>query len=437
MLSFLHQLGKRSYSAQSSMVRSESSDSTRSRPTTRKTPDSASIAPSLTPPTSHTDTASESADLNMEPKPPQRSSERLRKAPHSIDNYNENVLSGSAKRTTRRKRETNYDRTVSGETLVGASVESHEQFVRDSVQILDREWSLGALPGDDLKSSLEDEKGRKRRKSTRLDVLQKAMSLVEKTKSVLGKRRRETFDDGVGKRQTRTGGRRENLRPMGFVTSTIEGPVTKRARLADDSCVKSLASSSDSERKLARRPRIKRWLGQGLYVGQDRNFDPRLTETKNRLKQSTGKCSNSQQSTLLPLPMFAGERTLDLGRNFKLPFDVFSPLPPGQPRPEEWKKTHKSKSGSKSAGDFTNIQIQMSSSGMLQIYGRSPNPLSRRPASAPRRPAAMKTVSIVSCSTNVTTPIVILVLTTALIAVLKDCVSDVRLEVNTISASRS
>lgn len=325
------------------MVRSDSSDSARSRPTTRKTLDSASTAPSLTPPTSHTDTASESADLTMKPKPTQRSSERLRKAPHSVDNYNEGVLCGSAKRATRTKPETNDSRTVSGETLVGAGVESQKQFLRESVQILDREWSLGALPGDDLKASLEEEKGPKRRKSTRLDALQKAMNMVEKTKSVLGKRGRETFDNGVGKLQTRNGERSGNLRPMGFVTSTIEGPVTKRARLADELCVKSLASSSDNERKFARRPRIKRWLSQGLYVGQDRDFDPKLTETKNKLKQST-KRSNTQKRTLLPLPMFAGERTLDLGRNFKLPFDIFSPLPPGQPRPEEWKKTHKSRS---------------------------------------------------------------------------------------------
>ena len=29
------------------------------------------------------------------------------------------------------------------------------------------------------------------------------------------------------------------------------------------------------------------------------------------------------------------------GRDFKLPFDVFSPLPAGQPKPDEWKKVNK------------------------------------------------------------------------------------------------
>ncbi|MCJ1469888.1 hypothetical protein MMC07_008532 [Pseudocyphellaria aurata] len=318
------------------MVRSDSSDSARSRHTIRKTPDSASTAPSLTPTTSHTDIASESADSTVKPSPPQRSSERLRKMPQSIKNYNENVLSGSARISTRRNRETNDSCTVSSEIIVGATVGSKEPFLGERAHILDREWSLGVLPMDDLKSSSKEREGPTRRKSTRLDAIQKAMKTVEKTKSVLGKRGRENFDI-----QTRNGEKRENLRPLGFVTSAIEGPVAKRARLANDSCVKSLASSSDNERILAIRPRMKHWLGQGLYVGQDRNFDPKLTEAKNRLKQSTGKRSNSRQRAFLPFPMFAGERMLNLGRNFKLPFDVFSPLPPGQPRPEEWKKTHK------------------------------------------------------------------------------------------------
>jgi histone-lysine N-methyltransferase ASH1L len=40
--------------------------------------------------------------------------------------------------------------------------------------------------------------------------------------------------------------------------------------------------------------------------------------------------------------MFAGERLLQTGRDFQLPFDIYSPLPPGQPKPNEWRKTNKS-----------------------------------------------------------------------------------------------
>jgi histone-lysine N-methyltransferase ASH1L len=40
--------------------------------------------------------------------------------------------------------------------------------------------------------------------------------------------------------------------------------------------------------------------------------------------------------------MFKGARLLKNGRDYQLPFDIFSPLPPGQPKPDEWRKTNKS-----------------------------------------------------------------------------------------------
>ncbi|KAJ5469527.1 hypothetical protein N7539_009145 [Penicillium diatomitis] len=41
------------------------------------------------------------------------------------------------------------------------------------------------------------------------------------------------------------------------------------------------------------------------------------------------------------MPMFGGSRMIENGRDYVLPFDVFSPLPPGQPKPDEWRKTNK------------------------------------------------------------------------------------------------
>ena len=87
--------------------------------------------------------------------------------------------------------------------------------------------------------------------------------------------------------------------------------------------------------------REKRWLTSGLYAGQVRAFDGRLTESKNKRKQDGKVAEADRENAVLPLPMFAGDRLLKLGRDFKLPYSVFSPLPAGQPKPDEWRKTNK------------------------------------------------------------------------------------------------
>ncbi len=77
------------------------------------------------------------------------------------------------------------------------------------------------------------------------------------------------------------------------------------------------------------RPR-KIWLSEGLYVGQH------YTETGDL---GMGESGAMNENNTLPLPMFAGRELLSLpyeeGRNFKLPFDVFSPLP-REVIPEHW-----------------------------------------------------------------------------------------------------
>lgn len=45
----------------------------------------------------------------------------------------------------------------------------------------------------------------------------------------------------------------------------------------------------------------------------------------------------------MPPPMYTGFQMLLAGRDFKLPFHVCNPLPPGQPKPNGWKEMTKSK----------------------------------------------------------------------------------------------
>jgi palmitoyltransferase ZDHHC9/14/18 len=82
----------------------------------------------------------------------------------------------------------------------------------------------------------------------------------------------------------------------------------------------------------------------GCLAGQDRDFDPRLSESGNRARKRTKKPSRPD---VLPLPMFACDRLLNedprhVFRDFKLPFDTYSPLP-RKVKVDGWVKLNKSK----------------------------------------------------------------------------------------------
>ena len=326
------------------MTRSESVQTTMSRTDSAvNTSNSASEAPSLTPATSNTDAASFSTDATPKQESRGRSSDRLRHVRSSIGSYNENVLSGSVKRKPRRKTTDGANRTVSGETLVeGSSQSAQEQIIQESERALNADWTLGAMPGDDLKLSDEEESGVKRRRSMRLDILEEASKMMEKTSSVLGKRGRGTVDASMEQLKGVKGTKRTSPWPKEPETPSFEGPMTKKARFSEAAVQQEPTPPPKLERKLVKKP-TKRWLSQGLYVGQDRDFDARLTESKNKAKKASNGQASDRRRSVLPLPMFAGERVIENGRSFRLPFDIFSPLPPGQPKPEEWKKTHKSR----------------------------------------------------------------------------------------------
>ena len=345
MLSFLqNQLGRRSSLRASEMGRSGSVQSSVSRTNSATTVSNTnSEAPSLTPATSNTDAASFSTEATPKQAPSGRSSERLRHVRSSIGSYNENVLAGSTKRRPRRQTVDGATRTISGETLVeGSSNSAQEQLLQETEQALNRDWTLGAMPGDNLQLPLKEDSGAKRRRSTRLDILNKAAEMMDKTSTVLGKRGRETVDAGMEKLKSLSGNKRSSLRPRESEVPSFEGPMTKKARFSEPAPTKESTPPSKMERKLIKKP-TKRWLSQGLYVGQDKDFNPRLTEAKNKLKKAAKPKGIERQRSILPLPMFAGQRAIENGRSFRLPFDIFCPLPPGQPKPEEWKKTHKSK----------------------------------------------------------------------------------------------
>ena len=304
-------------------------------------PQSASMtASSSTPPTSNTDADSVMADVETELVSKVQSNGRVTRAQSTIASYNENISSRSAKRAPRRKGSRAGRRTVSGKTLVDNDAIVHHQLIQGNIQILDLGWGFDAEDG--RKHAPKSSEELYRRRSSRLDVLKRTSSVVEEAKSVLGKRGRGATE--VGREKLHGLQRRSSLRPQEESQAGRKPLLEKKRRLPETTEINEACAMAKSRIKFPIRPWVKRWLSQGLYVGQDRDFDARLTETQNKLKRISNDQSSARQRSVLPLPMFAGQRTLEMGRNFRLPFDVFSPLPPGQPKPEEWRKTQKSES---------------------------------------------------------------------------------------------
>ncbi|KAI9893051.1 MAG: hypothetical protein M1814_000598 [Vezdaea aestivalis] len=243
-------------------------------------------------------------------------------------------------------------RDISGETLVeDPSGEPIQSLLGDGIKALDLEWTVDALPGEDpARAQTKLQEGLKRRHSTRLELVDKVKDSVSSRLSVLGKRGREVKSDAAEKIHDLK--RRASLRPRtAEKTEELGAPAAKRLKpngsvkinKADISAPLEAAKLGPKANPVPKKKKEKFWLSRGLYVGQDRAFDGRLTEAKNKAKiQAEGEGSSMpKERSVLPMPMFFGEKLLKAGRDFKLPYDVFSPLPPGQPKPDEWKKCRK------------------------------------------------------------------------------------------------
>lgn len=193
------------------------------------------------------------------------------------------------------------------------------------------------------------------RRSSRLSLVTKAVEVLERAATVLGKRSRDATEKSVQQR-------RASLRPRHSLPakdslvasrSSNELPNPKKRRVSEgdmqmkknEQMEAEAAKMEEAEKLVPAVPQFKpkRWLDQGMYTGQERDYDPRLNEANNKIRAAKRRAAREPQRKLLPLPMFAGERLLKLGRDFKLPYDIFSPLPPGQPKPDEWKKVNRSK----------------------------------------------------------------------------------------------
>jgi palmitoyltransferase ZDHHC9/14/18 len=132
----------------------------------------------------------------------------------------------------------------------------------------------------------------------------------------------------------------------------VQNSLQRSAALGDGTTSK----AEDAEERKFLKPKSKLWLRQGLYVGQHRDFDPRLSGSQNRARK---RAKRRQDADVLPQPMFAADRILNedphhVFKDFKLPFDTYHPLP-RKVKVDGWTKLNKSVSSPSCPGIVANF----------------------------------------------------------------------------------
>ncbi|KAK4117633.1 hypothetical protein N656DRAFT_786329 [Canariomyces notabilis] len=106
------------------------------------------------------------------------------------------------------------------------------------------------------------------------------------------------------------------------------------------------AEKQESDAPATKTRRVKKWLDKGLYAGQEAPIDvlKGLTaQERKKLASLPELMPSGKPNRALPMPMYNGLRILINGRDFKLPFDVCNPLPPGQPKPAAYRTMTKNR----------------------------------------------------------------------------------------------
>ncbi|KAK3068333.1 hypothetical protein LTR53_014182 [Teratosphaeriaceae sp. CCFEE 6253] len=131
-------------------------------------------------------------------------------------------------------------------------------------------------------------------------------------------------------------------------------PPAKKARLSTKAALKEMSQAPAAPVALAKAATaskgMKKWQKEGLFVGQDADFDPSLPGGKRKLqKKRPGSSALNETSTipapsrraLVSLPMFS---YLDKTRDFVVPYDVFAPsFKKGDEKPKDWHQVNRNR----------------------------------------------------------------------------------------------
>lgn len=336
-----------------------------------------------TPPTSIGDDVSvTSATTKNEPAieeasiAPEQTDRRSSRARAKVGTYNVKVLSGTAihapKKFLKNKGLPDNEsrrQTISGGELASAfgatklstdfAGKSAKKLVSEEIDALD--LSLPAKKKSKAASEINFSKSPKkyakkedlsRRRSLRSTPSEKDRGITTKI-SALGKRGRNELEGNFQKAKRELKNLADTKEFAKIETEPVVLEVWSNGKLVPKESVmkKKKAEEAQSQapepefikapaKKTVQGKKEKSWLSKGLYAGQD---PASLDWFKSSGNAKSAWKVPQKPNKALPLPLWNGQRLLHVGRDFKLPFDVCAPLPPGQPKPTEWYKTSHSK----------------------------------------------------------------------------------------------
>jgi palmitoyltransferase ZDHHC9/14/18 len=245
----------------------------------------------------------------------------LRRASNKVATYNVQILAGTAIHTPTKYLQKHHKHVYRDGVVVEANTPSPTKAGTQRRETEGNEDPAGEQLATEVAEAAQ------RRRSSRVDLRKEAIrNKMAAAGSSLAKKSQDVLSSGKDLlQQALRGGTADTREETG--RPSPKSPA-KRARGSNIPEPEQSDEESEEEKEYVK-PKVKKWEEHGLYVGQHREFNPRLTESANRQKRRS---LQGKENKTLPLPMYAGERLLCTNprkewRDFKLPFDTFSPLP--------------------------------------------------------------------------------------------------------------
>lgn len=293
---------------------------------------------------------------------------RARRVRSGVTTYNLQALSEAQLPTTMGKAAGSRNPSgLSGRTLVTREDgEDEEPFVAKIDKALNPDWELPAGSPRN-KGKGKSPAGVARRPSVKDRVksgVKEAGKKAGNIRTVLGKRGRDMMESGkraLGMVEEAPSppkskllkeldlGKRGVLDEMDL-DEELPAPVittrpAKRAKTSASAPLQELAQPTGPIQKTSDGKRVKKWQTEGLFVGQEANFDP--SRKKLQKKRLVTSIENDPEEVTIRKPLNFGLPMFDYlekNRDFTIPFDVFAPsLKKGDERPKDWHKINRNR----------------------------------------------------------------------------------------------